>query len=391
LWQPADQEKNMPANNTLIDWLKYQSVTKSNQIALRHKRLGIWQQTSWSDVHLHVLRLVNQLQAEHFSVGDTLYLLSYPRPEALLLSLAAQWLGGISAPLDPSYPESEVVTLLEQIQPKYIFAETESQIDLLVKAKLKPALVFYAEPKGIAKFAVANLQDVNATTTSEDILHIPGASTGSDYAAFRFYRLNSEHKLEVKKLNHTDLIAHATQFIKSEHITDHEEALAARSFAASGHIRYLLAPWLIAGFTLNFPENVHTRDNDRRELGPSFVAGTAETYQRLFNQLQNRLPEKGTLRRRFIEWSFKQSTSRFSINSLIARFAVIGPLKDVIGFSRIKVALLIGDPLSSEAERFFNNLGITIKNWDDYLNWQPYVKPQPIRHFAPLPTLEITI
>lgn len=381
----------MPSNYTLADWLKYQSVTKSNQIALRHKRFGIWQQTSWADVHHHVLRLVNKLQAENFSVGDTLYLLSYPRPDALLLSLAAQWLGGISAPLDPSYPESEVVDLLKQIQPKFIFAETENQVDLLIKAELKPALIFYAEPKGIARFAVANLQDVNAAKASEEILHIPGASTGSDYAAFRFYRLNAEHKLEVKKLNHTDLIAHASQFIKTEHITDKEEALAARSFAASGHIRYLLAPWLIAGFTLNFPENIHTRDNDRRELGPSFVAGTAETYQRLFNQLQNRLPETGTLRRRFVEWSLRQPVSRFSINSLIARFAVISPLKDVIGFSRIKVALLIGDPLSSEAEKFFNDIGITIKNWDDYLNWQLYVKPKSIRHYAPLPTLEITI
>ena len=52
-----------------------------------------------------------------------------------------------------------------------------------------------------------------------------------------------------------------------------EEALAARVFAASGQARYLLAPWLSAGFCLNFPEALATRDTDRRELGPTLGAG----------------------------------------------------------------------------------------------------------------------
>ncbi|MNR37341.1 hypothetical protein D3C85_1553490 [compost metagenome] len=69
--------------------------------------------------------------------------------------------------------------------------------------------------------------------------------------------------------------------MQGERLTEREEALAARAFAASGQARYLLAPWLLAGFRLNFPERLETRDQDRRELGPSLVLGTRETYGRL--------------------------------------------------------------------------------------------------------------
>lgn len=364
----------MSSNSTLAEWLEYQSEKNANSIAFRHKRLGIWQQTSWKDAYHQVLRLVNVLEAEDFGVGDTLYLLSDPRPEALLLSLAAQWLGGISAPLDPGYQEPEVIELLRHVQPSFIFTEGESQVSLLIKADLNPSLILYAEPKGLSKFNLKKLVNINSSIVFENKNPVQKPPNIHKISAFHFYRINNENKVEFKALYHHDIISEGMRFIKKEHISDKEEALAARSFAISGHIRYLLAPWLLSGFTLNFPENINTRDNDRRELGPSFVAGTSETYQRLFNILQKRLPDTGSLRRSFIDWSLRQQGSSSFINRLIARSLILNPLKDVIGFSRIKVALVVGTPLSDDIEVFFRNLGIQVKNYEDILNWNLYVK-----------------
>lgn len=71
---------------TLPAWLQWQAQRNGEGIALRHKRLGIWQVRTWSQVAVEVHSLANALQAKGFAQGATLVVLSRPRPEALLLA-----------------------------------------------------------------------------------------------------------------------------------------------------------------------------------------------------------------------------------------------------------------------------------------------------------------
>lgn len=155
--------------------------------------------------------------------------------------------------------------------------------------------------------------------------------------------------------------------MQGEKLSDGEEALAARAFAASGQARYLLAPWLLAGFRLNFPERLETRDQDRRELGPSLVLGTRETYGRLHEQVSQRLPLPGTLRRQLVDWALRPQGS--FVQRLIGGVFIRRPLRDVLGFSRARVALVVGAPLSDEAQQLFSGLGVEVRNWSAAERW----------------------
>src|SRR5690606_30168016 len=173
---------------------------------------------------------------------------------------------------------------------------------------------------------------------------------------------------QVRELSHAALIADGIRIIQTEQLRADDEALAARAFAAAGQVRYLLAPWLIGGFRLNLPESLATRDADRRELGPTLVLGTKETYERLARWVQERLPEPGSLRRKLVDWSLPPDlagAARWLAELLIRR-----PLRDVIGFTRARHPLVVGSPPAGDTARLFQALGIHIRNWDDGESWQ---------------------
>lgn len=357
------------AADTLPHWLALQAQQRPARVAIRHKQLGLWQQHRWQSVHQAVLRAADSLQQRGFTKGDTLFLLSEPRPEALLLSLAAHWLGGVSAPLDAAYAQPQLLDLLHTLRPKFVFAEAQTQVDQVLAAKPDVSLLIYADARGLAGYrhpAIQAYSDIVANAVDEGL-----ASVAENHdVAFRFYRLGEQYQLEYRELTHAELLHNGRQLVAQEALTEDEQALAARAFAASGHARYLLSPWLLAGFTLNFPENLATRDTDRRELGPTLVAGTAATYQRLYTLTQSRWPLPASWQFGLVAWALRAYQQQLPVLSTLANWLVILPLQDVLGLRRTRVPLLVGEPLSAEAEQFFLSIGIQVRSWPEATAWQ---------------------
>lgn len=357
--------------DTFPNLFNFQAFDKPLSIAVRHKQLGIWHEKRWSELHQELLQLVQLLKEKGFKAGDTLFLLSHPRPEALLLSIAAHWLGGISAPLDPAYAESKVSALLNALQPAFIFAEGQLQVDLILDLGLSQKLIIYADARGLSHYEDTTLHAYAGIKNIQSMNYLKQLSVAEpEHTAFVFYRLNENGDVDFQQLSHAEMLVQGRKLVKQETLTEHEEALAARAFAASGHVRYLLSPWLLAGFKLNFPENIDTRDIDRREFGPTLVAGTSATYQRLHALVESRLPLPNTLHRRLFDWALSVSKTDFLVKRLIAYWLVIRPLRDVIGFSRTRIPLLVGERLPAKSALFFASIDIHVKNWPDVAEWQ---------------------
>lgn len=352
--------------NTLVHWLAEQARQRPAAIALRHKRLGIWQVQSWAQVEAEVQALAAALRAAGFAAGAQLVIVSRPRPEALYASLAAQWLGGVAALFDPLDNPEDQAAALREAGVAFVLAEGLEEIQRLREAGLQPGWLVYADGRGLADKEVrAQALDYALLRTAGAVQETPQAQAGAP--AFAFYR-RGEPVVERQLFSHTELLHEGVRLVQGERLTEREEALAARAFAASGQARYLLAPWLLAGFRLNFPERLETRDQDRRELGPSLVLGTRETYGRLHEQVSRRLPLPGSLRRQLVDWALRPQGS--IAQRLIGGWLVRRPLRDVLGFSRTRVALVVGAPLSDEVRQLFGGLGVEVRNWSAAERWQ---------------------
>lgn len=362
--------------DTLPQWLQQQAHQQGTGIALRHKRLGVWQVRTWCQLAAEVEHLAMALQVRGFVPGASLVIVSRPRPEALIAVLAAQWLGGVAALLDPLEAAAAQVPLLRELHSEWVFAEGHEEIQRLRAAGLAPRLLIYADGRGMAEVSQAG-----------DTLAFAQLLLGSDHrlepqaraerTAFTFYRLGAGQRIEQQRISHAELLKEGWRLVHSEQLGRQEEALAARAFAAGSQARYLLAPWLIAGFRLNFPENLATRDQDRRELGPTLVAGTRETYERLHAQVLARLPEPGSWRRRLVDWALVAHPG--ALQRHLGYWLIRRPLRDILGFSRTRAPLVVGEALAPHTQAFFQALAIEVRTWPDPAQWhRPARWPAPV-------------
>ncbi len=360
---------------TLPAWLAAQARQRPDSVALRHKSLGVWHVRNWVQVSAEVLSLADALRRRGFGVGAVLVILSRPRPEALFAALAAQWLGGVAALFDPLDDEPSQLGPLRETDADFALAEGVDEIARLRASGLRPVLLCYADGRGLVGMpergdtlghALVDYADLLASSPPMRADHNVSPQARDDAEAFAFYR-QGEQSVEQQHITHAELLAEGARLVRTEQLEADEEALAARAFAASGQARYLLAPWLIAGFRLNFPERLETRDSDRRELGPTLVLGTRETWGRLHAQMQQRLPLPGTLRRRLVAWALAPTPG--PLNRLLGHWLVRRPLRDVLGLSRTRVPLLVGAPLQTEAQALFAALGVDVRNWPAPERW----------------------
>jgi long-subunit acyl-CoA synthetase (AMP-forming) len=366
-----------PQPGTLPQWLQQQALQQRMGIALRHKRLGVWQVRTWGQLAAEVEQLATALQKRGFVPGASLVIVSRPRPEALIAALAAQWLGGVAVLLDPLESAAAQVPLLRELHSEWVFAEGHEEIQRLRAAGLAPRLLIYADGRGLTEVSQAGDTLAYEQLLQQDSDQRLEPQARAERTAFAFYRLDAGQGIEQQRISHAELLQEGRRLVHSEQLGRQDEALAARAFAAGGQARYLLAPWLIAGFRLNFPENLATRDQDRRELGPTLVAGTRETYERLHAQVLARLPEPGSWRRRMVDWALVAHPG--ALQRHLGYWLIRRPLRDVLGFSRTRAPLLVGEGLTPPTLAFFQALAIEVRTWPDPAQWQrPESWPAPL-------------
>lgn len=350
--------------STLPDWLRHQAQHRPHAVALRHKRLGAWHALSWQDVATAVEHLAAGLAQHGFAAGDALLLVSHPREEALLLSLAAQWNGGVAIPLDPQLAGDTLRPVLAQIAPRFAFAEDDRQVDrLLAHQGLR---VIDANPRNLAPHPHPAVIGYRTLAVQREGGFASVAQPHDD--AFAFVRLDADGHLVEQRLSHATLVHEAQQLAATEKLGPYDEAFAARAFAAASQARYLIAPWVSSGFRLNFPESLATRDNDRRELAPTLVAGTRETYARVAQLVDDRLPAARSWRRRLI--SHAQRRQGRPLMRALSWWLIARPLRAVIGFSRTHAALVIGPPLDEKTAALFEALRVDVRAWPDAGDWR---------------------
>ena len=353
--------------DTLPAWLVEQARYRPHAPALRHKRLGQWEQLSWRRLAEKVEALAAGLAARDFGAGDALLLVSRPREEALCLSLAAQWRGGVAVPVEPSVSDQTLGRIVRHLTPLFTFADDDQQVDRLLALS---QWVIDANPRGLRPHP-------HADVIGYSMLALPDkgakAIARPDHDAFIFYRNDAGHGIEEQRMTHETLIREARLVVAKEHLHPADDAFAARGFATAAQARYLVAPWLLTGFRLNFPESLETRDNDRRELAPTVVAGTIETYGRVARLVDARLPGVNSVRRRLLDRLGDERSSR--LLRTVAWWVVARPLREVIGFRRTHAALVAGATLDDDAARLFKALRIDVRTWQDDSQWQRLSEP----------------
>jgi long-chain acyl-CoA synthetase len=135
-----------------------------------------------------------------------------------------------------------------------------------------------------------------------------------------------------------------------------------------------IAPHVTHGIIMNFPEEPETVRECVREIAPHSIVYGSRLWDSVVGMVQVRINDSSWLNRKLYQWflpiGYQMADKRFNkepITPLLqiaykaGEMAVFGPLRDQLGFSRIRAAYTAGSALSPDAMRFFHALGINLK------------------------------
>ena len=362
-----------------------QAQRNAEKPAIREKYLGIWQTWTWREVSDEVRSLACGLAAKGFKRGDKLALIGDNRPRLYWSMSAAQCLGGIPVPMYQDSVADELQFVVEHAEVRFAVAENQEQVDKLLEIKDRcPNLEFiiYCDPRGMRTYsqefliALESLQQSGRdfeTKNTAFFLDEINKVQSSDVACI-LYTSGTTGDPKGVVLSHESLIKTATNAANWDKLTADGDVLAYLPMAWVGDNLFSYSESYIVGFCVNCPESGETVLNDIREIGPSYFFAPPRIFENLLTMVMIRMEDAGTLKRRMFDYFMavaKRTGTRIldgesvSVGNrllyALGRLLIYGPLKDTLGFTRIRMAYTAGESISPELFDFYRSLGINLK------------------------------
>ena len=131
---------------------------------------------------------------------------------------------------------------------------------------------------------------------------------------------------------------------------------------------------MAAGACINCPEGADTFQVDLREVGPTFFLGPPSLWERIKTSVNIRIEDAASIKRKAFNYFMKHAdkVGRDILErkpvGFIDRFIyfvgdiiIYGPLKNMLGMSKVRIAYTAGEAISSELFDFYRSLGINLK------------------------------
>jgi long-chain acyl-CoA synthetase len=378
----------MPATpqDTFPRLLLHQAKVRPDRPAIREKDLGIWQTWTWAQALEEVRSLACGLAAQGFRRGDRLAVVGDNRPRLYWAMMAAQALGGVPVPLYQDAVAAELAFVLTDADVGFAVAEDQEQVDKLLESvpqcpKLKR--IYFDDPRGMRHYDQGELMSVDA-------LQALGREYAQRNPAFFAAEIEKGRPADIAVIlytsgttgnpkgvaqTHAALIETARVLVAFDGFTEKDEVLCYLPMAWVGDFLYSYSQSLVAGFCLNCPESPETVMTDLREIGPTYYFGPPRVYENILTQVMIRIEDASWLKRRMFH-AFMGVAKRVGMRILerkpgvspmdrllyaLGSVLVYGPLKNVLGLSRIRVAYTGGEAIGPDLFDFYRSIGVNLK------------------------------
>ncbi|WP_209124316.1 AMP-binding protein [Alkalihalobacillus sp. BA299] len=376
----------MSTEKTLPYLLIERGIKMGDQVALRQKELGIWNEITWAEYLENVRTLSLGLASEiGFKKGDKLAILGDNRPQWLYSQLAAQCLGGIAVGIYQDAMGDELIYYLNHCDAKVVIAEDQEQVDKLLEIEDSIPFVekiIYYNNKSLRKYTNQKLiymkdLQVKGEAFDQKNLEFFREKTeqvlGSDVAIIS-YTSGSTGDPKGVMLSHSNLIQTAFSLAEVDRMEEKDDYLSFLPLAWIGEQMMSITMSLCKGVAVNFPEQPTTVLNDLREIGPHSLFAPPRTYENMISRFKLRIDGTTWFKRKVYEFfkpygnivadaklNNKKVTFTTKLMYGIGDFLIFSAIRDHLGLSRIKRVYNNGAPLGEEAIHFFHSLGVNVK------------------------------
>jgi long-chain acyl-CoA synthetase len=371
---------------TLPQLLRLRARHEGERVALREKEFGIWNEVTYGEYFAKVRRFAYGLLELGFQKGERLAILADNIPEWLYAEIGAQAVGGISVGVYQSSLPPEIAYVLSYTGAAIVLAENQEQVDKLLEIRNEiPSVrkVIYEDPRGMRAYRgdpwlisfeevlrlgeaaeqkrPGLLDELIDQGRPDDVCHLSltSGTTGRPKAAM---------------LMHRNLIHMGVSLQSIDPLKPTDDYLSFLPFAWIGEQMMSVGMALAGGFAVNFPESVDTAMADLKEIGPHVMFSPPRVWEGIQSDIWVRISETYAFNRwmyqKMLAVGMRAADYRMSGKPLplglrlgywLAEQLMFKPLRDQLGFLRLRRAYTGGAALGPDVFRFYHAIGVNLK------------------------------
>jgi long-chain acyl-CoA synthetase len=353
--------------------------------ALREKVYGIWQTTPWQALAAMVRQLACGLHAAGVQRGMHVVVVGDNRPRLYAAMLATQSLGAVPVPLYQDAAAAEYAFPMQNAEVAFAIVEDQEQVDKMLELREQcPELtrIWYDDPRGLRSYDEPGLQAL-------DMLIAEGATFDKQTPQFFDAEVAKAQPHDVAAMfftsgttgnpkgvvhTHFSLLNRAQAGQDFDKLTHREEVLAYMPLAWIGQNIFSYAQWLACGYVVNCPESAATVMIDLKEIGPTYYFAPPRVFEGLLTSVMIRMEDASAGKR----WLFQKLMAVAQrvgptlmdgktvgvvdrLTYALGEVLIYGPLRNSLGFSRVRVAYTAGEAIGPDLFTFYRSIGINLK------------------------------
>lgn len=384
--KPAPPD-TLPADQDTIPKAFIKSVAKfGDRVAMRKKRLGIWEEYTWNQVHEHIKHFSLGLISLGLERGDKVAIIGENDPEFYWAEIAVHSVGCVTTAIFTDANPEELAYITTNSDAVFLLAHDQEQVDKALElretfASIKK--VIYWEERGLWNYddpwlmsweEVEALGRERSQKNPREFEEMVAQGDGEDIAIFS-YTSGTTSLPKAAMIRHRNLLAAnlnleavAPLLVNDNYVSFSPLAwITEQSIGLTGHMLY--------GFQVNFPESPETVQTDIREIAPSMLLFPSRLWEGLARTMQMRINDSTMINRLMyrlfmpvaykiidLEDARQPIPPQLRFLRWLGEHAIFQPLRDKIGMVNMRHAITSGAALSPDILRFFRACGVELKS-----------------------------
>ena len=369
--------------------------------AWREKEFGIWQSWTWAEGAAEIRGIALGFLALGLNRGDHVAIIGRNRPALYWSMVAAQMCGAVPVPLYQDAVAEEMAYVLENCGARFVICGDQEQVDKVIEVQDRLHLVeqiVYVDKRGMRKYDHSRmnaLADVEAEGKAGHFrfdaeLDARIAELGYDSTCVMLYTSGTTGKPKGVVLSNRNIIETAKNSSSFDKLRPGDDVLAYLPMAWVGDFIFSVGQAMWTGFCVNCPESAATMMTDLREIGPTYFFAPPRVFEGQLTQVMIRMEDAGRLKKAMFDRCMKVARrvgpaildgKPVSLGDRLAYWIgdklVYGPLKNTLGFSRIRVGYTAGEAIGPEIFDFYRSLGINLKQLYGQTEATVFITQQP--------------
>ena len=391
----ADGPQSVPA-------LLHRNAEKfGNAPAYREKEYGIWQSWTWAETEKEVEALALGLLNFGVNEGDFIAIIGRNRPYLYWAMIAAQMVGAVPVPLYQDANAEEMAYVLDHCGARFVIAGDQEQVDKVIEVQdtlHQFEHMIYLDPRGLRKYDHSHLhqyshvQDQGRAAHDEYIneLRAREAKLNYDSTGVMLYTSGTTGKPKGVVLSNRNIIETAKSSSEFDGLRQTDDILAYLPMAWVGDFIFSVGQAVWTGFCTNCPESADTMHVDLREIGPTYYFAPPRVFETQLTNVMIRMEDSGRLKKRLFDYFMeharkvgpaildgKKVSFGDRLKYRLGELFIYGPLKNTLGFSRVRVGYTAGEAIGPEIFDFYRSLGINLKQLYGQTEATVFITAQP--------------